>query len=139
MPIPTWTHANRPSPLVFLRLQSLIVTAQHMTTSTNDALWSSHRQSVVAQSSTESEWYAAADVAKEAEFLRNLFSDLGMPQNGAIPMLCEIKVRSDKPSTLLINMLPAILACVHTSFVNSVMLNDYSCFSFLSVSNSPTA
>ena len=46
-------------------------------------------KSVVAQSSAASEWYAAADIAKEAEFLRNLFSDLGMPQNGAIPLLCD--------------------------------------------------
>ena len=51
-------------------------------------------KSVVAQSSAASEWYAAADIAKEAEFLRNLFSDLGMPQNGAIPLL------SDNQSTM---------------------------------------
>ena len=51
--------------------------------------WTSHRQPVVAQSSAESEWYAAADAAKEAEFIKNIFSDLGFPDYGAIPLLCD--------------------------------------------------
>jgi hypothetical protein len=64
-------------------------TGWNSTAGRNLISWSSHRQSVVAQSSAESEWYAAADVAKEAEFLRNLFTDLGMPQHGAIPVMCD--------------------------------------------------
>ena len=32
---------------------------------------------------------SCADVAKEAEFLRNLFSVLGMPQHGATPLLYD--------------------------------------------------
>jgi hypothetical protein len=40
--------------------------------------WRSRRQSLVAQSSTEAEYYAAADAAKEAVHLRRLFSDLGV-------------------------------------------------------------
>jgi hypothetical protein len=51
--------------------------------------WTSHRQPVVAQSSAESEWYAAADAAKEAEFIKNIFSDLGFSDYGAIPLLCD--------------------------------------------------
>ena len=35
------------------------------------------------------EWYAAADAAKEAEFIKNIFSNLGFPDYGAIPLLCD--------------------------------------------------
>jgi histone deacetylase 1/2 len=51
--------------------------------------WNSHRQAVVAQSSAESEWYAAADAAKEAEFLKNLLTDMGMHHSGPVPLLCD--------------------------------------------------
>ena len=45
--------------------------------------WSSHRQTVVAQSTPESEWHAAADAAKEAAYIKNLFYELGIdcPRN----------------------------------------------------------
>ena len=51
--------------------------------------WSSHRQSVVAQSSTESEWYAAGDAAKEAAHLRKLLVDLGNKVHGPITLHCD--------------------------------------------------
>ena len=51
--------------------------------------WKSCRQEVVAQSSTESEWYAAADAAKEALFLRHLFSDLKIPLHGSMELKCD--------------------------------------------------
>ena len=51
--------------------------------------WSSRRQSVIAQSSAESEFMAAADAAKEALFLRNLFADLHIPQHGPTQLWCD--------------------------------------------------
>ena len=51
--------------------------------------WCSHRQPVVAQSSTESEWYAAADAAKEAVHFRHMFNDLSIPIHGAISLRCD--------------------------------------------------
>ena len=46
--------------------------------------WRSRRQDRCAQSSSEAEWYAAADAAKEAEHLRLLMLDLGNPIHGPI-------------------------------------------------------
>ena len=59
------------------------------TSGSNLLNWNSHRQSVVAQSSAESEWYAAADAAKEAEFLKNLLNDMNIRQSGPVPLLCD--------------------------------------------------
>ena len=52
-------------------------------------VWLQPSQLVVAQSSAESEWYAAADAAKEAEFLKNLLTDMGMHHSGPVPLLCD--------------------------------------------------
>jgi hypothetical protein len=43
--------------------------------------WYCKRQSVVAQSSAESEYYAASDAANEAVWFRELVKELGYPQN----------------------------------------------------------
>jgi hypothetical protein len=51
--------------------------------------WSSHKQGAVAQSSAESEWYAAADGAKEALYMRKLFRDLHIPLHGPVKVMCD--------------------------------------------------
>ena len=51
--------------------------------------WNSHRQPVVAQSSTESEWHAGADAAKEAAFIKNLFDELGINTPRTVPLMCD--------------------------------------------------
>ena len=51
--------------------------------------WTSHRQSVVAQSSAESEWYAAADAAKEASYVKNVFTSLGIVTPRNVPLMCD--------------------------------------------------
>ena len=45
--------------------------------------WSSRKQEVVAQSSAEAEYIAAAGAANQAIWLRNLMEDLGMKQTDA--------------------------------------------------------
>ena len=47
--------------------------------------WRSKKQSMVAQSSTEAEYIALAESAREACWLRNLYEELGYPQN--LPIL----------------------------------------------------
>ena len=51
--------------------------------------WSSHRQTAVAQSTPESEWRAAADAAKEAAFLKNLFYELKIDCPRDVPLRCD--------------------------------------------------
>ena len=51
--------------------------------------WSSHRQTVVAQSTPESEWHAAADAAKEAAYINNLFYELGIDCPRSVPLKCD--------------------------------------------------
>ena len=46
--------------------------------------WSSKRQSVVAHSSTEAEYYALGAAAREAAWLRELLEELGFPVEGAV-------------------------------------------------------
>ena len=49
--------------------------------------WKSARQHCVTLSSTESEYYALTNAAKEASWLRLLLSDLGYSQSDIIPTL----------------------------------------------------
>jgi hypothetical protein len=51
--------------------------------------WSSTQQGAVAQSSAESEWYAAADGAKEALYMRKLFHDLQISLHGPVNVMCD--------------------------------------------------
>jgi len=51
--------------------------------------WNSNQQSNTAQSSAESEWYAAADSVKEALYVRNLFKELRIPLHGALKLKCD--------------------------------------------------
>ena len=51
--------------------------------------WTSHRQSTVAQSTSESEWHAAADAAKEAAYLKNLFYELKIDCPRTVPLKCD--------------------------------------------------
>ena len=52
--------------------------------------WTSHRQpTVVAQSTSESEWHAAADAAKEAAYLKNLFYELNIDCPRTVPLKCD--------------------------------------------------
>ncbi|KAL4342059.1 hypothetical protein GQ457_08G024400 [Hibiscus cannabinus] len=53
--------------------------------------WSSKKQQVMAQSTTEVEYIIAASVANQAIWLRNLLSDLGFKQESAIVLLCDNK------------------------------------------------
>ena len=46
--------------------------------------WYSKRQSVVAQSSAEAEYYAASDASNEAVWLKDLVTELGYPQKTVI-------------------------------------------------------
>ena len=52
---------------------------------------SSHRQTVVAQSTPESEWHAAAGAAKEAAYIKNLFYELGIDCPRSVPLKCVIE------------------------------------------------
>lgn len=54
--------------------------------------WRSRRQQRVAQSSAESEYYAAADAAKEACHLKRIFSDLGM--DASAPVILSVDNQS---------------------------------------------
>jgi hypothetical protein len=56
--------------------------------------WGSLRQSVIALSSAESEWYAAVESAKEALYVQKIFVDLGL--NAISPMT----LRCDNQSTI---------------------------------------
>ena len=51
----------------------------------------SRRQSVVAQSSCEAEWVAAADASKEAVFLAKLFKEFSIPKYGPSVIMCDSK------------------------------------------------
>ena len=51
--------------------------------------WTSHRQTVVVQSTPESERYAAADAAKEAAYLKNLFYELKINCPRTVPLKCD--------------------------------------------------
>ena len=51
--------------------------------------WTSHRQPTVAQSTSESEWHAAADAAKEAAYLKNLFYELKIDCPRTVPLKCD--------------------------------------------------
>jgi len=55
----------------------------------NPVSWASHKQTLPAGSSTESEWYAAVDVAKEGVYLRRVLSDLGNPVYGPLELRCD--------------------------------------------------
>ena len=55
----------------------------------NPVSWASHRQSVVAQSSAESEWLSANDAAKEAAYLRRVLEDIGNPVYGPVELKCD--------------------------------------------------
>ena len=44
---------------------------------------------MVAQSSTESEWYACAEAAKEAAFVKNLLDELGSNTPRTVPLMCD--------------------------------------------------
>ena len=44
---------------------------------------------MVAQSSTESEWYSSADAAKEAAFIKNLFDELNIQTPRTVPLMCD--------------------------------------------------
>jgi hypothetical protein len=51
--------------------------------------WSSKRQSIVALSTTESEYIAGVHAAKEAEWLRQLFEELRVERNGPMILRCD--------------------------------------------------
>jgi len=51
--------------------------------------WKSTLQKVVAQSTAEAEYMAAATAVKEAVWLRLLLADLGIPVRGAVPMFTD--------------------------------------------------
>lgn len=71
-------------------------------------VWASRRQSVVAQSTTEAEYIAAADATKKILWLRQLMSSVNAEQKnatilridnqGAIKLICNPELhRSTKP------------------------------------------
>ena len=51
--------------------------------------WSSRRQTCVALSTTEAEYMAACEAAKEAVWLRRLLNEIGVKQSNPIPLLCD--------------------------------------------------
>lgn len=51
--------------------------------------WGSHRQSVVALATAESEWHAATEAAKEALYVADLFEALKIPLHGNITLRCD--------------------------------------------------
>jgi hypothetical protein len=59
------------------------------TDGSNMLSWGSLRQSVVALSSAESEWYAAVEAAKEALYVQKIFVDLGIKAISPLKLLCD--------------------------------------------------
>ncbi|EOY03877.1 Cysteine-rich RLK (RECEPTOR-like protein kinase) 8 [Theobroma cacao] len=53
--------------------------------------WNTHKQSVVAQSSTEAEYISAASASNQAIWLRKLLTDLQFPQNHATDLFVDNK------------------------------------------------
>jgi len=51
--------------------------------------WTANRQPIVALSSSESEWYAASEAAKEAAYVSNLFTDLDLPNREPLTLNCD--------------------------------------------------
>ncbi|KAJ7528089.1 hypothetical protein O6H91_16G083400 [Diphasiastrum complanatum] len=51
--------------------------------------WNSYKQSSIALSSTESEYIAASQATKEAIWLRNLLSDIGLNQYAPTILFCD--------------------------------------------------
>ena len=51
--------------------------------------WSSKRQSMVALSSTESEYIGLANAGQHLAWLRSFFDELGRPQDGATELRCD--------------------------------------------------
>ena len=49
--------------------------------------WKAKRQPTVALSTSEAEYMASADAARQAVWLRQLLTDLGLPLSGALPIL----------------------------------------------------
>ena len=48
--------------------------------------WASKRQSVVAQSSCEAEYYALNSAAREAAWIRNFMEEIGRPIDGPVEL-----------------------------------------------------
>lgn len=53
--------------------------------------WSARKQKTVAQSTTDSEYIACAESAREAVWLRNLLTSIALPPHGPTPLLCDNK------------------------------------------------
>ena len=51
--------------------------------------WMSKKQSITATSTCEAEYVAAAACARHILLLRNVFLDLGFPQQGSTPIFCD--------------------------------------------------
>jgi hypothetical protein len=67
----------------------------------NAVSWTSHRQSVVAHSSAESEWFAANDGAKEAIYVRRIFEDLGHSMYGPLSMMVDNQTAIKQSTTTM--------------------------------------
>ena len=51
--------------------------------------WNANRQPIVALSSSESEWYAAAEAAKDAAYVKDLFQNFGLPNQNPTTLFCD--------------------------------------------------
>jgi len=59
--------------------------------------WKSKRQTIIAMSSTESEYIALSAAGREAFWLRNLYDELGFPQMG------PTVIKSDNEGSIILN------------------------------------
>src|SRR5882762_1084544 len=62
--------------------------------------WKSKKQTIIAMSSTESEYVALSEAGREAFWLRNLFDELGFPQMG------PTVIKSDNEGSVILSHNP---------------------------------
>ena len=82
--------------------------------------WKSSKQGTVSASTTEAEYIAASEAAKEAVWIRNFLIDLGVVQGASNPLdvYCDNNVLSHKPRNQDNTRRTNIYSCVTTSFAS---------------------
>jgi hypothetical protein len=63
----------------------------------NTVSWGSSRQPVIALATSESEWYAATEGAKEALYMNDMFQAFGRKIHGKITLCCDNQATIKQP------------------------------------------